>query len=204
MARMPGLWLHDAPRAASGRSTAAAPWCKQRKMERMPQMNRALDRQPPSEMFSRTSFLDIANPAYIESLQWRYLEDPNSVGPEWRDFFSSLGDDAVDIRRTAAGASWKSANWPTSLDGDLISALDGNWAKELEVKARQWSPSDGDSPLREPRYGAGIGDHPGQSDARTSGLEAGSTGFDDTRRKRGIAAFLLWVSARPILTALYL
>ncbi|RDJ08676.1 2-oxoglutarate dehydrogenase E1 component [Rhizobium grahamii] len=107
-------------------------------------MNRALDRQQPSDTFSRMSFLDIANAAYIESLQERYLEDPNSVGPEWRDFFSSLDDDAVDIRRTAAGASWKSANWPMSPNGDLISAFDGNWAKQLEVKAGQGSPSDGD------------------------------------------------------------
>jgi 2-oxoglutarate dehydrogenase E1 component len=107
-------------------------------------MNRAFDRQSTMDTVSRTSFPDIANAVYIESLQLRYLEDPNSVGPEWRDFFGALGDDAADIRRTATGASWKSANWPIPLNGDLISALDGNWPKEPDRKAGRKPPSDGD------------------------------------------------------------
>ncbi|NLS06901.1 2-oxoglutarate dehydrogenase E1 component [Rhizobium sp. P32RR-XVIII] len=93
-------------------------------------MNRASRQQPSNEIFSQTSFLDVANAHYIESLQARYLDDPSSVGAEWRDFFNSLGDDAVDIRRTANGASWQSANWPLPLNGELISALDGNWSKD--------------------------------------------------------------------------
>ncbi|CDM62619.1 2-oxoglutarate dehydrogenase E1 component [Rhizobium favelukesii] len=100
-------------------------------------MNHAIDRQPANEIFSQTSFLDSVNASYIESLQARYLEDPSSVGAEWRDFFSSLDDDATAVRRTVEGASWKLANWPIPLNGDLVSALDGDWARADKDAYRQ-------------------------------------------------------------------
>ncbi len=100
-------------------------------------MNSARDPQLPAGTFAQMSFLDIGNAAYVENLQSRYLEDPNAVAPEWRDFFGSLGDEAVDIRRTANGVSWKTANWPIPLNGDLISALDGNWAREPDRKTAE-------------------------------------------------------------------
>lgn len=90
-------------------------------------MNRAIRQQTSNEVFSQTSFLDIANAQYIESLQARYLNDPSSVSAEWRDFFNSLGDEAVDVQRNARGVPWTSVNWPVPLSGELISALDGNW-----------------------------------------------------------------------------
>ncbi|MBX5193516.1 2-oxoglutarate dehydrogenase E1 component [Rhizobium sp. NZLR3b] len=88
--------------------------------------------QPSGEDFSQTSFLDIANAQYIESLQARYLEDPDSVSAEWRDFFNSLGDEAADVQRNASGVTWRSVNWPIPLNGELIAALDGNWPDDVQ------------------------------------------------------------------------
>src|SRR5204863_4653959 len=31
------------------------------------------------------------------------------------------------VARNARGASWKKANWPIASNGELVSALDGNW-----------------------------------------------------------------------------
>jgi 2-oxoglutarate dehydrogenase E1 component len=47
--------------------------------------------------------------------------------PEWQAFFADLKDDPEQIRKSAAGASWKQANWPVQANGELVSALDGNW-----------------------------------------------------------------------------
>ncbi|MDH7798085.1 MULTISPECIES: 2-oxoglutarate dehydrogenase E1 component [unclassified Beijerinckia] len=88
-----------------------------------------MSRQDSNAALSRTSFLDGANASYIESLYDKYRKDPSSVDGEWRDFFASLGDDAEDIAENARGASWKQPNWPIPANGELVSALDGNWAQ---------------------------------------------------------------------------
>ncbi|SIO64295.1 2-oxoglutarate dehydrogenase N-terminus [Bradyrhizobium erythrophlei] len=80
------------------------------------------------EYFATTSFLDGANAIYIEQLQDRYHADPNSVDAEWREFFASLEEDIATAGKSADGPSWKRANWPIPVNGELISALDGNWA----------------------------------------------------------------------------
>jgi len=84
--------------------------------------------QEANKAFARTSFLYGANAAYIEELYAQFQNDRNSVNPEWRDFFASMPEDAPsDVIRSAAGASWKKAHWPIPENGELISALDGNW-----------------------------------------------------------------------------
>ena len=80
-----------------------------------------------NDRFSVTSFLYGGNAAYIEKLQASYKKDPESVDPEWRDFFASLDDDPGDVSKNAEGASWKARNWPIQANGELVSALDGNW-----------------------------------------------------------------------------
>ena len=81
----------------------------------------------PNDILEQTSFLYGGNAAYIEQLQARYQENPSSVDAEWQAFFKALDDDAGDVKKTAEGASWQKANWPVIANGDLISALDGNW-----------------------------------------------------------------------------
>lgn len=99
-------------------------------------------RQEANEQFLITSFLDGANAAYIEQLYARYEEDKNSVSDEWQAFFKALADNPDDVKKAAKGASWQRKNWPIAANGDLISALDGNWpvviekAVETKVKAK--------------------------------------------------------------------
>ncbi|SFH02663.1 2-oxoglutarate dehydrogenase E1 component [Methylobacterium gossipiicola] len=75
-----------------------------------------------------TSFLYGGNAAYIEELQAAHARDPNSVDPEWQDFFRSLNEDKGAAEKNAAGASWRRPNWPIPANGEIVSALDGNWA----------------------------------------------------------------------------
>ncbi|HSX75687.1 MAG TPA: 2-oxoglutarate dehydrogenase E1 component, partial [Shinella sp.] len=96
-------------------------------------------RQDANEQFLATSFLDGANAAYIEQLYAKYEADPASVGEEWQAFFKALEDQPSDIVKAAKGASWKRANWPIAANGELVSALDGNWGvveKVLEKKVQ--------------------------------------------------------------------
>ena len=72
------------------------------------------------------SFLNGSNAAYIEDLQARYQADPNSVDAQWQAFFAGLGEGASNGAR---GASWQKPNWPLPANGELVSALDGNWPK---------------------------------------------------------------------------
>ena len=99
-----------------------------------------------NDRFSLTSFLYGGNAAYIEKLQASYENDPQSVDPEWRDFFDSLADDAGDVRKNAEGASWKARNWPVQANGELVSALDGNWGlveKLVEKKIKDKAVANG-------------------------------------------------------------
>ncbi|HKG85513.1 MAG TPA: 2-oxoglutarate dehydrogenase E1 component [Beijerinckiaceae bacterium] len=84
-------------------------------------------RQDANETFLQTSFLYGANAPYIEELQAEYEKDPNAVDAEWRAFFAALKDNGQDVAKSARGASWKRPNWPVPVNGELVSALDGNW-----------------------------------------------------------------------------
>jgi 2-oxoglutarate dehydrogenase E1 component len=97
-----------------------------------------------NDQFSLTSFLYGGNADYIEALYANYEDDPNSVSQEWRDLFASMKDNAADVRRNAAGASWAKPGWPIAANGELVSALDGNWGeveKRIEKKVRDKAPA---------------------------------------------------------------
>lgn len=85
-------------------------------------------RQDINEALAQTGFLYGGNAAYIEDLYARYQADPKSVDPEWQGFFAGLNDDKQAVVDNAKGASWKRPNWPIPAGGELVSALDGNWA----------------------------------------------------------------------------
>ena len=53
-----------------------------------------------------TSFLYGANAAFIEQLYQRYLSNPTTLDPAWRQFFAELGDEAGAVREELAGAAW--------------------------------------------------------------------------------------------------
>jgi 2-oxoglutarate dehydrogenase E1 component len=92
-----------------------------------------MSRQDANATFARTSFLYGGNAAYIEDLYAKYEADPAAVDADWRDFFQSLKDEKADVVKSARGASWKKPNWPLRAGGELVAALDGQWA-ETEKK----------------------------------------------------------------------
>ncbi|RUU48411.1 2-oxoglutarate dehydrogenase E1 component [Mesorhizobium sp. M6A.T.Ca.TU.002.02.2.1] len=92
-----------------------------------------------NDQFSLTSFLYGGNADYIDALYAAYEDNPSSVDPEWQDFFAALKDDAGDVRKNAKGASWAKPSWPLQANGELVSALDGNWGiveKHIEKKVQ--------------------------------------------------------------------
>ncbi|BAU90302.1 2-oxoglutarate dehydrogenase E1 component [Methylorubrum populi] len=106
-------------------------------------------RQDANEALLQTSFLYGANAAWIEELQAAYARDPNSVDPEWQQFFRELGEDDALVKKNAEGASWAKPNWPVPLNGEIVSALDGNWGalekalgEKIQAKAQPGKPGD--------------------------------------------------------------
>ncbi|MEM7426753.1 MAG: 2-oxoglutarate dehydrogenase E1 component [Pseudomonadota bacterium] len=90
-----------------------------------------------NDAFARTSFLYGGNAAFIEQLYAQYQDNPQAVDPEWREFFSDLADDPDAVKAEARGASWKRGDWPPAANGELVSALDGDWATlEQEMSGR--------------------------------------------------------------------
>ncbi len=87
------------------------------------------------EQFASESFLYGGNVAYMEQLQERYRKDPDSVDPQWREFFADLNDDPQAVERSAHGPAWKHPNWPIAGNGETTSALDGNWSAAGEAIA---------------------------------------------------------------------
>ncbi|MGE0562897.1 MAG: 2-oxoglutarate dehydrogenase E1 component [Pseudolabrys sp.] len=88
-----------------------------------------MSRQDANAAFAHTSFLYGANAAYIEDLYARYQNNPGSVDADWQAFFQGLKDDPGAIAKSAQGASWRRPNWPVRANGDLVAALDGQWAE---------------------------------------------------------------------------
>jgi 2-oxoglutarate dehydrogenase E1 component len=88
-----------------------------------------MSRQDANAAFALTSFLYGSNAPYIEDLYARYEVDPQAVDAEWQSFFQSLKDNAADVASNARGPSWGRPDWPPLPRGDLVAALDGDWAE---------------------------------------------------------------------------
>ncbi len=87
-----------------------------------------MSREAKNEAFLSSSFLDAGNAAYIEDLYARYEQNPSSVDAGWRAFFEEMKDDRTSVEQSAKGPSWKKPGWPLVANGELVAALDGNWA----------------------------------------------------------------------------
>ncbi len=86
-----------------------------------------MDQESNNTALDKASFLNGGNAAYIEELHARFLENPANVDAGWQTFFGAVADDAESAGQSARGASWKKPGWPALPNGELISALDGNW-----------------------------------------------------------------------------
>ncbi|ALK10410.1 2-oxoglutarate dehydrogenase E1 component [Blastochloris viridis] len=85
-------------------------------------------RQDVNRLLAQTSFLAGGSAGYIEDLYARFQADPGNVEAQWRDFFAELDENRGEATRSARGASWTRTDWPVPANGELVSALDGNWA----------------------------------------------------------------------------
>jgi 2-oxoglutarate dehydrogenase E1 component len=88
-----------------------------------------MSRQDLNTYFAQTSFMSGGSAAYLEELYAKYQGDPSSVDAQWQAFFGGLKDEPADIARNAQGPSWEKPHWPVVANGELVSALDGNWAE---------------------------------------------------------------------------
>src|SRR5258706_2105956 len=52
------------------------------------------------------SVLNGGNAAFIAELYARFVQDPSSVDPSWREFFAMMSDDARAVLEELKGASW--------------------------------------------------------------------------------------------------
>ena len=84
-------------------------------------------RQDANAAFAATSFLHGGNAAYIEQLYARYERDPSTVDATWREFFEGLKDSPGSAAAEVEGPAWRRPDWPIASNGELVSALDGNW-----------------------------------------------------------------------------
>ena len=102
-----------------------------------------------NEVLDQTSFLYGSNASYIEDLHAEYVRDPASVSQGWREFFDGLADAPEAITKEFEGPSWARSDWPVPENGELVSALDGNWpaaekalASKIEARAPGASAAD--------------------------------------------------------------
>ncbi|WMS44900.1 2-oxoglutarate dehydrogenase E1 component [Acuticoccus sp. MNP-M23] len=93
-------------------------------------------RQDANDAFLQSSFLYGGNAQYLEDLYARYQTDPNSVDADWQAFFKSLKDDKANVVAEARAPKWQRSDWPIPANGELVSALDGNWGEAAEVQKR--------------------------------------------------------------------
>lgn len=100
-----------------------------------------------NQVFAETSFLYGTNAIFIEMMQERWAQDPNSVSPEWRAFFDSLMDRPENVAANAAVGGW--ANPVNTPRDELMSAMDGVWPavqakveKAIAAKTPGVSPAD--------------------------------------------------------------
>jgi 2-oxoglutarate dehydrogenase E1 component len=78
-------------------------------------------------LMEATSFLTGTNAAFVESLYAQYLENPDAVDPTWRAYFSSLGQTQLSPTQLGRGPEWRRDQKPQYENGDLVSALTGQW-----------------------------------------------------------------------------
>ncbi|MEO8883687.1 MAG: 2-oxoglutarate dehydrogenase E1 component, partial [Devosia sp.] len=99
-----------------------------------------MTRQDKNEEFLLTSFLYGGNAAYIDDLYAQFKADPKSVDPTWASYFGKLEDTSAQASANAEGPSWQRRDWPQVANGELVSALDGNWnplSSTIAVKAEK-------------------------------------------------------------------
>ena len=86
-----------------------------------------------NEIFDKTSFLHGINTAYIEEMFEKFQANPNSVPNDWKEFFAGITKNIKN--QNSIKASWSQEKEIEFSNGDLVSAVDGNWSRKVHSKA---------------------------------------------------------------------
>ena len=86
-----------------------------------------------NEIFDKTSFLHGVNTAYIEEMFEKFQTDPNNVPNDWKEFFLGITQNIKN--QNSLKASWSQEKEVEFSNGDLVSAIDGNWSREVHSKS---------------------------------------------------------------------
>ena len=86
-----------------------------------------------NEIFDKTSFLHGINTAYIEEMFEKFQANPNSVPNDWKEFFAGITKNIKN--QNSIKASWSREKEIEFSNGDLVSAVDGNWSRKVHSKA---------------------------------------------------------------------
>ena len=98
-----------------------------------------------------TSFLNGANATFVAELYANYLDQPQSVDPEWGEFFATLHDDARALLEDLRGASW------APRDARVIGETNGTMGRTNGARAGHADAARNGAPLKGAplSYGAG-------------------------------------------------
>ena len=94
-------------------------------------------RSLPNAALLETSFLSGANALFVEEMQARYVNDPNSVDPAWRAFFDDLRDSPDLVMAKVEGPSWYRPDVALPRATEATALLDGNWAALTDTFERK-------------------------------------------------------------------
>ena len=86
-----------------------------------------------NEIFDKTSFLHGVNTAYIEEMFEKFQTDPNNVPNDWKEFFIGITQNIKN--QNSIKASWSQEKEVEFSNGDLVSAIDGNWSREVHSRS---------------------------------------------------------------------
>ena len=96
-------------------------------------------------IFDPEEFLYAGNQVYIAEMYERFLDDPGSVDTRWQEFFNGLADDAGDLLKNEATASWAPSD-AGIICRDNLALLSGQTSTNETVEA---------APQAGPRMAAG-------------------------------------------------
>lgn len=99
-------------------------------------------RTAQNQEFLDTLYLDGANAAWLEQMQSRFANDPNSVDVSWRAYFEELSESKDTAQKNAEGPSWQRTDWPLDADDAWTAGLTGEpGAVELSAKIASRTPA---------------------------------------------------------------
>ena len=84
----------------------------------------------------RTQFLYGGNSTFVEELYAKYVANPDSVDPSWRQFFEALGDGFSQPSQALSRPSWAPASSLVQLDDEGLLGPQGKATKAAERAAK--------------------------------------------------------------------